>query len=512
MLFMALLLLLSPAMQLAGQVKLPDNMYLDTVYSPFYYGVASGDPLQTKVIIWTKIFLSNNTSEPIPLKWQVSKDSSFTSLVRSGETNCLPIHDFTTQVDVDGLQPSRQYFYRFMTQDGKVSQTGRAQTLPDDSVKHFKIALVSCAGAWSGYFNAYRRMGERADIDFIVHVGDYIYDDVDPDEHIRMPVPPPQTTVTLADWRERHKYYLLDPDLRYARQNKTWIVEWDNHDTHYNVNEKNADGIKAFYEYVPIRMPDTLHPERIYRSFHFGTLADLDMIDMYLFRGKEEFAPGQKSILGNLQDQWFKTELKRSTARWHLIGNQEMMGSWISKGIPHSFHLPGNGTYFDPEDWDGYVTDRNRLYHFLDSCHIDNFMALTGDLHMSFIIDLTPDPQNRKVYKRLTGHGAVGVEVLTPSLSAGNFDVEHVPHFLVPLIQRICRDINPHHRWVNFIKHGYTTIDVTPERCTTEFWYSDITRKTDIETFGRGFIVKNGKNHWERKSYKKQSRLDKRTR
>jgi alkaline phosphatase D len=376
--------------KLKAQNTLPDNMFLDTAFAPFLYSVASGDPTQHSVIIWTKVFADYKASENIKLQWQVADDSLFRSIVRTGETACTRQRDFTTQADVDGLLPAHHYFYRFITAYGRTSQTGKAQTLPDDSVKHFKVAVVSCAGVWSGYFNAYRRMGERADIDFIVHLGDYVYDDVDPDEQVRMPSFELKSPATLTDWRERHKYYLLDPDLRFARQNKTWITEWDNHDTHYKEREKTMDGITAFYEYLPIRMPDTLHPERIYRTFRFGQLADLNLIDMYLYRGKEEYTPGKCSVLGNLQDRWFKNQLLQSNATWHLTGSQEMMGSWLSKGIPKSWHAPGNGIYFDPDDWDGFPEDRNRFYRFIDSNHINNVVVLSGDLHMSFVMDLTP--------------------------------------------------------------------------------------------------------------------------
>lgn len=484
---------------LCAQNLLPDNMYADTAYAPFLYGVASGDPQQHAVLIWTKVFADYKTQQAVPLKWQVSANSAFTTIIQEGQTNCSAAHDYTTTVDVTGLQPGQQYFYRFINATGHVSQTGKAQTLPPDSATHFKIALASCAGVWSGYFNAYRRMAERPDIDFIVHVGDYIYDDIDPDEHVRMPGFELKTTVTLADWRNRHTYYLLDPDLRLARQNKTWVVEWDNHDTHYHEREKNKDGITAFYEYVPIRMPDTLHPENIYRSFRFGHLADLHMIDMFLFRGDTTFAPGMASILGAQQDQWLKTQLQQSTTQWHLLGNQEMMGSWLSKGIPKGLHAPGNGTYFDPATWDGFDADRNRFYRFIDSNHINNLVVLSGDLHMSFIINLTADPRNRKTYKRRTGAGSLGVEVLSPSITAGNMDEEHIPRSLLPLMQRLSLALNPHHRWVQFWKHGYTTIDVTPEKCVAEFWYSQITRKTNKETSSKKFIVKTGFNHWERR-------------
>ncbi|MBS1594460.1 MAG: alkaline phosphatase D family protein [Bacteroidetes bacterium] len=477
---------------------LPDRMYADSAYAPFLFGVASGDPAQTRVIIWTRAEVAG------PLRWQVAQDSAFTHILRSGMTYCTAARDYTTQVDVDGLLPTHHYYYRFTTASGQNSQTGRALTLPDNSVRHFRLALVSCSGAWSGYFNAYRRIAQRDDIDYLVHVGDYIYDDVDPDEHVRMPDPEPQNPSTLAEWRDRHLYYLLDPDLRQARQNKTWIAEWDNHDNHYSNFEHNADGLTAFYEYLPIRMPDTTHPEYIFRRFQFGALADLHMIDMYLFRGREDFAAGKKSILGNVQDAWFKHSLAQSTTTWHLLGNQEMLGSWLSKGIPSSMHPPGDGTYFNPQDWDGYADDRLRFYQYLDTAHIHNLVTLTGDLHMSFIIDLAPDPRDRKTYKRCTGRGSVGVEVLTPSITAGNMDEEHIPRAFIPLFQRISLDLNPHHRWVQFWKHGYTIIDVTPERCVAQFCYLDILHYSDRETYSRPFVVRTGADHWDRKKYKKR--------
>ncbi|HWB64551.1 MAG TPA: alkaline phosphatase D family protein [Chitinophagales bacterium] len=484
-----------------AQQSFPPNIYPDTLYAPFYYGVASGDPLQNGVIIWTKVFTQPGYTNAVTLSWQVAADSNFTSIVNSGNAQCTPEHDFTTKADVRGLQPGQHYYYRFKTAEGKTSQTGMAETLPPDTATHFKLAIVSCSSVWSGYFNAYRRIAERDDIDFVVHLGDYVYDFVDEQEKVRVPGPYPTVPQTLAEWRERHTYYLLDPDLRAARQNKTWIAEWDNHDSRrLGPDGKVTDAIRAFEEYLPVREPDTTQPARIYRTLHFGKLADITMIDMYLYRGLEEYAPGKKTVLGNVQDEWFKNELLQSKAEWHLIGNQEMMGSWLSEGLPKGFHLPGNGKFFDPDDWDGYVDDRNRLYHFIDSNHINNFLAMSGDLHMSFVDDLTPDPKNKKLYNRRTGKGAVGVEVLGPSISRGNMDERGIPKFVIPLVQRISLDVNPHHRWCQFWKHGYVTLNVNPEKCIAEFWYSKILHPTGKETFGRGFVVKNGANHWERKA------------
>lgn len=485
----------------------PDNIYPDTAYAPFYYGVASGDPLQDRVIIWTKVFVADTNVQSIALTWEVAADADFKQVVNKGDASATKFHDYTTKVDVDNLQPDHQYYYRFTTTDKRHSQTGIAYTLPGDSVKQFKLAVVSCSSIWAGYFNAYRRIAERNDIKFLVHLGDYVYDYPDDRQLCRMPEGKVVDCACLVDWQERHTYYLLDPDLRAARQNKTWIAEWDNHDTDVEAPGKQEEAVQAFWDYLPIRQPDPAHPEKIYRRFQFGRLADLTMIDMQLFRGKEEFAPGKKSVLGAEQDAWLKNNLKTSTTQWHLLGNQEMMVDWLSEGAPKFISKKrGNGHVFDTGNWNGFPEDRQRLYDFIDSNHINNVVVLTGDIHMSFVMDATGYPKDKTKYNKKTGKGAVAVEITGPSISRVNMKEVGVPGFLIPAIQNFSKSINPHHLWVQFSKHGYFTINVTPEKSTAEFWYVPIKKRTNKESFGKGFVVKDKANHWERKFINKQKK------
>jgi alkaline phosphatase D len=198
-------------------------------------------------------------------------------------------------------------------------------------------------------------------------------------------------------------------------------------------------------------------------------------------------------------------ELQNSTSNWNLIGNQEMMGSWLSSKSK-VIKLPGDGTYFDPGNWDGYAHDRKRLFDFIKESKINNVIVLTGDAHMSFVTDLTTAPRNRKIYNRKTGEGAVGVEFLPTSISRGNMDESGVPKEFIPLFQSISKGWNPQHRFCQFSKHGYGTLDITKERCVAEFWYSPILSMQDVEFFGRGYTVKSGVNHWERKFNKRRSK------
>ncbi len=482
------------------------NIYPDIDYAPFIYGVASGDPLQNKVIIWTKIQPEKNAQQQLEVQWQMSTDPAFTKLVNQGTAQISAETDFTLKVDVDGLQPGTDYFYRFSFGE-KFSAIGSAKTLPPENVEHVKLGVASCSSIWSGFFNAYRRISERPDIDFMVHLGDYAYDYADKDEKVRIvESAKPKDVASLAEWRERHAYYLLDPDLRAARQQKTWMVIWDNHDTDCEKPGTQADAIQAFYEYLPIRMPDSSKPERIYRSFRFGALAQLSMIDMFLFRGKEFYEPEKKSILGNAQDAWLKAQLLNSTSTWNLIGSQEMMGSWMKSKGAKILNLPGNELYFDPGGWDGYPHDRQRLYDYIKENGVNNIVVLSGDMHMSYIIDLAPFPKSKKLYNKRTGEGAVGVEFLPTSITRGNMDEAGIPKELIPAVQSISKGWNRHHLYNQFTKHGYGTLDITKERCVAEFWYSPILSVQQKEVFGRGYTVLNGANKWQRKFNKRRSK------
>ncbi len=489
-----LIAIVASNIQLTKGETYPPNIFADSAFTPFLYGVASGDPTIDGFILWTKV----ETTEDMGLLWQVSLDSAFNKIEKQGVVVAFSKSDFTAKTDIGGLKTDTKYFYRFVTPLGKISRVGIAKTLPGNSVTECKLAVVSCSSIWAGFFNAYRVIALRNDIDFLVHLGDYVYDYPDERQFNRMPSDTVRDCAGLADWRTRHKYYLLDPDLRLARQNKTWIAEWDNHDTDVEAPGKTEEAIQAFYEYLPIRMPDSLHPENIYRMFRFGELADLNMVDMHLFRGKEEYEPGKKSVLGLKQDAWLKNNLLNSHTQWHLIGNQEMMTDWLSSKAVQKITHRGNGKLFDTSNWNGFPDDRNRFYDFLVKNNINNTVVLTGDIHMSFVMDMTATPRNKKLYSKRTGKGSVGVEITGPSISRVNMMEAGVPAGFIPAAQSISRSLNPHHRWCQFSKHGYFTINVTQQNCTVEFWFIPIDKITNTEKLGKKFSVLSEKNHWER--------------
>lgn len=482
--------------ELAHIDTLPDNMYLDTAHAPFYFGVNSGDPLTKQVIIWTRITPTQD-STIIQVDWEMALDAAFTEPARAGIYKAFPEKDWTVKIDVTNLLPGTTYYYRFRSPDGKYSAVGRTKTLPSGEVDHYRIAGMSCSSVFSGYFNAYRRVGERNDIDLVMHMGDYIYDYVDKDEAVRVPSPYPVDPANLTEFRNRHKYYLTDPDLRLARQQHPWLVVWDNHDVERDDPNIDRQAKQAFFEYLPIREQNTRDTFRIYRSFEVGDLVQINMMDMESYRIKEGNEQMQKTFLGPAQIAWIQHELTSATATWKIMGSQKMVGGWYSQGLPEKLKFAGDGTFFDPSSFDGYYEERDALLQFIGDNKIDNFFVVSGDMHMSFTMNLSPTPKDRKQYKRRTGKGSVGVEFMPTSISRGNLDESGMPAGMQGVVVRISKSVNPHHHYMDMVQHGYGIMDITPERIVAEFWYSPVLKMSDTEKFGGGYIVREGTNKWQ---------------
>lgn len=488
-----ILVLLVTVFAAKAQTTLPDNMFGDTAFAPFYWGVASGDPTPDGVIIWTKVAA---IPEPViqSISYQVSDSPNFNSIIASGAVDALPSNDLCVRVEISGLAPNQTYYYRFTDfESGQQSQIGRTKTAPVGDVDAFTIAVASCSSIYSGYFNAYRNIGNNDDIDLMIHLGDYIYNFVDADEQFRVPDPYPEDPDNLQEWRDRHAYYLLDPDLRLARQMHPWVVIWDNHD----FGDGTEGGGQAFWEYVPRR---DYHNdiERIHRSYSFGNLLDLIMIDIEKFRNIDEVAPGEASVLSNDQRDWFLQELGNSNAKWRIIGNQKMFGGWYSDGIPEWLPIPNAGGVFDDGSWDGFMTERDTVLRFVEENAIDNMMVISGDVHMSFCMDLSRDPRNNSIYDGETGDGALGVEFIPTSISRGNFDEAGIAEPIANIASDLSGGINPHHQFTNFIDHGYGLIRITNDTLTAQIRYSDKLELTDNEVIGVELLMLDGENRWHR--------------
>ncbi|MCA9604237.1 MAG: alkaline phosphatase D family protein, partial [Myxococcales bacterium] len=449
---------------------------------PFAHGVASGDPRPDGVTLWTRWSPPAGSVDPAAIEWVVATDRALVDEVGRGTVDATEASDWTVHVELTGLAPATTYWYRFSDPSGEVSVLGRTRTAPTGSVEHLRFALMSCSSLFSGWFNAYRRLAERDALDLIIHVGDYIYDFVDEDERVR--VPPSgevEDLVDLASHRRRHALYLSDPDLRAARQAHPWFLLWDNHDLERDAPE-HGGGAQAFREWNPIPLPTAEAPaDQLYRVLRYGDLADVMMVDMYLFQRRDTLpgsdAPG---VLSEAQYAWLTGELSASTATWRLIGMQKVFAD------------------FDAfSGWTDFPEARSRLIGYFASEGIGDNVFLTGDSHFTIFQDVVDDPAT---YDPSTGVGAVGAEFLATSISRGNFD-EQIGMGMDRIIEGIRAGFlrnHPHQVDLELTSHGYGILDVTRERVVAETWYSEILRPESRERFGLAYAVPRGANRYDR--------------
>jgi alkaline phosphatase D len=493
----------------------------------FEHGVASGDPLRHRVILWTRVTPSRS-ARAVLVRYVIAFDPQLRHVVGRGVFRTGPERDYTVKLDAEGLAPGTTYYYRFQAR-GASSPIGRTRTLPAGATPRLRLAVVSCSNHAAGYFNAYRRIAERADLDVVLHLGDYLYE-YGPNQYGSARTPePPNEMVTLSDYRTRHAQYKRDADSQEMHRQHPLIAIWDDHEISndsWNGGAQNhsegaegtwADrvnvGLQAYYEWMPIRTADRNDRRRNQRSFRFGDLVDLSMLEERLgarsqqlpatiavpglgnaFAQVGEFNNPARTLLGVDQEAWLTERLRSANARWKFIGQGVMFAQLKAQAAPLA---AGGGLFFNSDQWDGYQPARDRLYAVLkgDVQHepVHNCIVLTGDIHSSWAADLSQDPNNPDTasggYDAATGEGSRAVEFVGTSVSSPGLNDPNgsTAAFL--------RSVNPHFKYIDLNQRGYMLLDVTPQRAVCEWWYVDtVASVSNIQTFGAAFEVAHGSN------------------
>ena len=486
---------------------------------PFVHGVASGDPLSNAVVIWTRITPANDAfpgsgkGTPTRVRWQVAADPEFARVVAQGEVTTSADQDHTVNVDVQGLSPSTVYFYRFTVvggpHDGKQSPLGRTKTAPapDAPTQRQRWAVASCANWESGFFSAYADLADRGwknDIDLTVFLGDYIYEYPQYEYAGYGPVRlhhPPHEIVSLADYRIRYGRYRTDPALRNAHAAMPWIVVWDDHEVannnwrdgaeNHSANEgsffdRRKAAMRAYYEWMPVRASQTSAQGHIYRTFTFGDLVELTIMDLRTYRDIEFWKGGSRqpgdarTMLGSEQYNWLERTLEASKAKWNALGNSVMFSpmhlgalynnpqtkpvaqALSSNNIPvvntPLHELPLNG-----DQWDGYDFERRRLINTLGRLG-KNPIFLTGDIHTEWAHTV-----------RHNGN-QIGCEVVCASITAPNVaETLKVPagNPLFQVARQYLHAANPNLRHVALDTHGYAVVTIRPDEVFMEWMRVD---------------------------------------
>ncbi len=510
----------------------------------FGYGVASGDPLADAVVIWTRATPDptatpgSGQGAPLEVTWQVARDSGFTAVVRSGTVTTSPASDHTVKVDVTGLAPYTRYYYRF-TAVGEASRTGRTQTAQDDGAVHaLRFALVSCSNYTGGYFGAYKGIAERTDLDFVLHVGDYIYEygegPTAPDrygpaglEGVRDGVPAAEIE-SLQDYRLRHALHKADRDQQAAHQQLPWITIFDDHEVCNNTwatgaenhtpgtgtggegdfAARKARAYQAYLEWMPFRLPDqTTTPHQgtqFFKRFSFGPLADLSVLETRQNRSEQIDDPGKPGQRGGgfipegttgladtgrhlpepEQMTWLRDGIDAAGTTWHLLGNQVVLAPvrYPASAVGSSNGTSATNPYaFNSDQWDGYQADQAQIIAAFGAAPAaaGDVVVLTGDIHSSWAIEVPAthavgDPR----------YTSVAVEIVCPSVTSDGF-VEVVaaatssPSLTAAMpgtraLTAGLQTLNPWIKYLDGVGHGWTLIDVTPARVQADFYLTPI--------------------------------------
>ena len=495
--------ILTGAAAAAGAAALPavtpgTAAFAGRATASFGLGVASGDPLPDGVILWTRLI--TGTRRPIEVQWQVARDARFRRVVRAGRTTARPELAHSVHVDVRGLAPGREYFYRFRAL-GELSPVGRTRTAPErrHHLAALSFGIVNCQDFQNGYWPAYHGLADE-DLDVVLHLGDYIYE-YDPSSrfpdrrHTTPQTPGLDQLVTLDDYRNRHAQYKGDPALQAAHAAFPWIVTWDDHETENNyaglIDEiedagaarqtsarfarQRAAAYQAYYEHMPIRA--NLRPGRadlrIFRRFDYGRLARFNVLDTRQYRTDQpgtfpgDFglaAAGEANTTGTLtgedQERWLRDGLDHSPARWNVIAQQVMM-SRIRFPNPAG---PVPPVLANLDQWDGYAPQRTRLLQHLVDAEVANPVVLAGDIHSTWLSELKLDFDRPE-------QAPVAVEFVATSISS-DFPLA----FDAPL-KAVNPTLNPHVRYFDGSRRGYLRC-----RVDSEVWRTDVRTVETIET------------------------------
>lgn len=471
--------------------------------SLFQHGVASGDPLAGRVMLWTRVTppATRSAIGPIDTRWEIALDGRLARTVASGIVPAAPERDFTVKVDAAGLRPGRTYYYAF-TAGGQRSPIGRTRTLPTGPTSRLRLAVVSCSNYVAGYFNAYRCVANRADVDLVLHLGDYIYEAADEPYQDgsatgRAPLPA-VNAATLAEYRLLYATYRTDPDLQEIHRRHPFIVTWDDHEIANNAWAGGAEdhsaasgdwavrlaaAYRAYTEWLPIReTPGVSH--RMYRSFRIGDMADLIILDARSARDRQAAAGTEyrlddpaRSVLGAPQEAWLFDQLRasvRAGTRWRLIGQQVLFSPVAADRTPMSADM-----------WDGYPAARQRVLDFLRDQNMADVAILTGDLHSSWALDVPMDPWAGAP----PAARSLAVEAVTPAISSPPLFTDAAIRARVTQL----RNDAPHLRFLEGDSNGYLLIDLTRQRLQADWLFvPTVAQRTDRERRGARLVCERG--------------------
>lgn len=496
----------------------PASAQVEPVF--FRHGVASGDPTQTSVVLWTRATAEGST---VAVHWEIAEDPAFRRLVSRGEVDAVPERDYCAKVVVRDLQPGRTYHYRFFV-GGHPSPAGRTRTLPDGKLDRLGIALLSCSNYAMGYFNAYDAVAGDPAIDFVLHTGDYIYEYgnafASQSSFYVRPSDPPHETITLDDYRRRHAITKSDRHSQKMHAAHPLIALWDDHEfgnDAWRGGAQNHDSaiegawtarrdaaVQAYYEWMPVRDPEPGAALENWRAYRFGDLATLVTLEARLTAREQavdysSYKPNLKTpadrdafvrdvlgdparqILSDRMKQALRTNLGRSVGEgepWQLVASPVVMARIATPPLrAGGLHLEEQpqlafldrftdlfwrsdlGLPDSLDGWDGYAGARQEFYRLCRDAGVKNLVVLSGDSHAFWSNRLFDDAGR-----------AMGIELGTAGITSPNlYSLGQVPAPVIERIDRLTVEANPEVRWTNAAHRGYVRLIFSPQEARADF-------------------------------------------
>jgi len=507
----------------------------------FLHGVASGDPLSSQVIIWTKI--SPDQEGTVLIKWFISSDAEFRKNIQSGEIVTNADTDYTVKIEIENLLPSTTYYYQFVF-NNIYSATGRTKTTPADDYENISFAVVSCSDYSAGYYHALARVAEKKELNAVIHLGDYMYEGTlrlfDPTHPVYQDEYESTRHKRTREWwlryyRRRYSINRLDRDMQNAHQAHPFITIWDDHEIANNAwkggakdHDPQRDGDwelrkssarQAYSEWMPIRGDAS----KIYRSIRFGKMAELILLDCRL-EGRDEqihdadspalFAT-ERTLLGKNQKEWLFQNLDTSPCHWKLIANSVVFSAinvtWADLGGQFTQKIKElQHTLLDY--WEGYPAERAEIINHISEHNINNIVILSASMHCALAFDVTAQATGNDhkgqplTYNPVTGNGSVAVEFAATSITSDNFD-EKMGKLAANTFQSLINrklpqpfnyNPNPHLKFADLQRHGYYILKLSQVRAEAAFYFvDDIKTHTNKEALAARWHTVTGRNRLE---------------
>ena len=456
----------------------------DPTTSTFPYAVASFEPTTTGILLWTH--LGGGRTEA---SWAISRDPAMADVVERGHATTSADHGHAITVPVEALEPSTTYWYRFEAGADR-SPVGRTRTLPGDGATAFRIATVCCARYSVAPLGVYRAVADR-EVDLVLHLGDYVYEDDGSSggrDH-----DPPRTATTLDDYRRRIAQIRSDPDTQALHLRHPVVTIWDDHDLADNAwrdgakahdpdehgpwSDRVEAAARARQEWLPGRLRDPDDVLTTWRSLEVGDLAEVLLLDTRL-QGRDRQAGDDespdlddpdRSLLGDRQRTWLAERLADTSRRWAVVASGVVVNElelpwprplrWINALLPNGYAVL-DGRVLHDDQWDGYPAERARLVGWLRARGEagGRTVLLSGDVHSSWAFEGPGDDG-----------GVVAVEATTPAVSSAAMGRAHLPG-MWRLLDRAANDL-AHVCWADVTERGYAVTDIDRDGVTCTWWF-----------------------------------------